>query len=140
MKLLTNNFGSSPLYLKYDSKMKDLQNNKVFFTLDELLYSQCALAMKLRNEPSEAALENLCNLVRRVLWPARSSLGAPVYVTSGYRSAVVNRAVGGVENSFHRLGRAADVSCHNNDLLYSILESLPHVELIRYKNFIHVAL
>lgn len=33
----------------------------------------------------------------------------PIHVTSGYRSAEVNRAAGGVPNSLHLVGRAADL-------------------------------
>lgn len=141
MKELTFGYSDSPDFAEYNEKMKRLQlNGKEFFTLDEFLYSDCALHMKLRNEPTVSSLENLCTLVRRVLWPARLVMGSPIYITSGYRSAAVNNAVGGAVNSFHRLGRAADVSAANLEKLFKVLELLPHTELIRYKNFIHVAL
>ncbi|WP_230961891.1 D-Ala-D-Ala carboxypeptidase family metallohydrolase [Burkholderia anthina] len=35
----------------------------------------------------------------------------PIRITSGYRNQVVNRAVGGVPNSDHLTGRAADFQC-----------------------------
>lgn len=39
----------------------------------------------------------------------RESYGAPIVVTSGYRSEAHNRAVGGVKNSYHTQGLAADL-------------------------------
>jgi hypothetical protein len=39
----------------------------------------------------------------------RTTLGVPVIVTSGYRSPVLNRAVGGVTSSDHTQCHAADI-------------------------------
>lgn len=39
----------------------------------------------------------------------RSRYGKPIVVTSGYRSPEHNEAVGGVKNSYHTLGLAADI-------------------------------
>lgn len=39
----------------------------------------------------------------------RTAVDAPLQVTSGYRCAKHNKAVGGVENSPHKRGMAADV-------------------------------
>ena len=40
----------------------------------------------------------------------RDHFGHPVYINSGYRCEIHNAAVGGVTNSFHRKGMAADIS------------------------------
>ncbi len=48
-------------------------------------------------------------LVRYVLDPLRWALGAPVTITSGYRTRAVNEAVSGSPTSQHMLGEAADV-------------------------------
>jgi uncharacterized protein YcbK (DUF882 family) len=45
----------------------------------------------------------------------RSALGVPLVITSAYRSAAHNKAVGGAKNSQHRLGRAFDVMMANHD-------------------------
>jgi uncharacterized protein YcbK (DUF882 family) len=39
----------------------------------------------------------------------RAALGKPININSGYRSPAHNAAVGGVTNSFHKLGMAADM-------------------------------
>ena len=44
----------------------------------------------------------------QVLQAIRDHFGAPVVITSGYRTAAHNAAVGGSKSSRHLLGRAAD--------------------------------
>lgn len=79
------------------------------FTLDELVKSQTALRRGIDNTPDETAIEGLQALVRHVLQPARNILGRPLRVNSGYRSAELNRAVGGSRTSDHCKGWAADI-------------------------------
>ena len=45
----------------------------------------------------------------------RAKYGKPLYVNSGYRCQKLNRAVGGVSNSQHLKGQAADI-CIDGDL------------------------
>jgi hypothetical protein len=54
-------------------------------------------------------MENLERLVLDVLEPARVGLGVPIIVTSGYRPPAKNAAVGGVAQSDHQTGKAADL-------------------------------
>ena len=78
------------------------------FTLEELTASSKALAMRLDNTPPPELVPRLI-LVADMLERIRGVLGVPVTVTSGYRSASVNRAVGGVKDSDHTKGHAADI-------------------------------
>lgn len=39
----------------------------------------------------------------------REELGTPIFINSGYRSPAHNRSVGGVRNSYHTVGKAADI-------------------------------
>ena len=43
-----------------------------------------------------------------VIWPLGGLYNSPIAVLSGYRSDSVNRLAGGVVNSQHRKGEAAD--------------------------------
>lgn len=66
-------------------------------------------AQRLPNEPTEEHLLNLRALCFDVLEPCRRYISAPIRITSGYRSALVNRAVGGSSTSQHCVGNAADI-------------------------------
>lgn len=81
-----------------------------YFTMTELSRSDKARSLGLDNTPGAAQRLNLEALAQNVLDPAREAYGAPVYVTSGYRSPEVNKAVGGVATSQHIKGEAADLS------------------------------
>jgi len=78
------------------------------FTLRELTRSGTALRRGLGNEPSPGDVERLTLLCRHVLEPLRRRFGV-LRITSGYRSRELNRLVGGVADSQHCLGEAADV-------------------------------
>ena len=89
---------------------------------------------------------NLEALAEQVLEPARQRLGKPITVNSGYRCQVHNKAVGGVANSQHMKGEAADVCCEDNERLAKIIEENGRYDqLIRYKRpngsvrFVHVS-
>ena len=82
-----------------------------WFTLGELPRTSTGLS----NIPPEEAYANLGRLVETLLDPLRNDLGQPVRVNSGYRSAVVNTAIGGSRTSRHRLGLAADIKVRGMD-------------------------
>lgn len=105
------------------------------FTLEELVRSRKAQARGIKNEPPAEAVEGLKLLVQHILEPLRLAWGQPIFVTSGYRSPALNRAVGGARNSQHRLGQAADIVADitllNYDLGRLIIQlSLPFDQLI----------
>ena len=78
------------------------------FTLQELTYSRIAIEHGLENVPNPQALQALKNLVTFLLQPLRDRYGSAIAVTSGYRNETVNLLVGGVKNSQHTKGEAAD--------------------------------
>lgn len=115
-----------------------------YFTIEELCKSSTAKRLGLTNYPQrEEIFNNLRTLVYNVLDPARELLGAPIIVNSCYRCPKVNKLVGGVKNSQHMLGEAADIYCKPQymEKLWNILKHLPHDQLIMYKNknFYHVS-
>lgn len=78
------------------------------FTISELVKSDTAEQQGLNNTPDINSLDNLLELIFYVLQPIRDKLSKPMIITSGYRSAKVNALVGGVSNSQHLYGQAAD--------------------------------
>ena len=84
------------------------------FTMEELCRSTTAERHSIRNWPAAGdevhrVKENLSSLCFDVLQPLRDYVGRPIIVNSGYRTKVVNRLVGGVKNSQHLTGEAADL-------------------------------
>lgn len=79
------------------------------FSLAELTHSETAQRLGIDNTPDDAALLNLSELATTVLEPARDACGVPLTVNDGYRCPAVNADVGGVHDSAHEVGRAADV-------------------------------
>ena len=83
------------------------------FTLAEL----CKTKTRIENVPNEAQVENLKRLCRwleklRKRWNNLYGDGDdPIVINSGFRSAEVNKAVGGVPTSNHLTGCAVDIRC-----------------------------
>ena len=92
-------------------------NNKTnlseHFTLRELTKT----SVNIENVPSEAQVENLKRVCRwlerlRKRWNDKYGDGDdPIIINSGFRSAAVNKAVGGVPTSNHLTGCAVDIRC-----------------------------
>jgi zinc D-Ala-D-Ala carboxypeptidase len=79
------------------------------FSLAELVASQVATRKGIDNTPAPAIVANLTRLAA-LLEQVRALVGAPIAISSGYRSPALNKSVGGAANSAHVLGLAADIS------------------------------
>ena len=83
------------------------------FTLGEL----CKTKTKIENVPNEEQVANLKRLCKwleklRKRWNDLYGEGDdPIVINSGFRSAAVNKAVGGVPTSNHLTGCAVDIRC-----------------------------
>ena len=119
-----------------------------YFTFRELTHSNTADAKGIDNTPSSAIKVALKMLVDNVLDPLREAWGAPIIVTSGYRSPRLNQVVGGAKSSQHMKGEAADIRTlsdkpeDNKRLFLLIIKlGLPFDQLIdeRNYNWIHVS-
>ena len=80
------------------------------FTIEELYASNYAKAHGIDNKPTIQKMINLVYLAAFVLEPLRVAMGRPINISSGYRCEQLNKAVGGVYNSQHLKGQAADIS------------------------------
>ena len=117
------------------------------FSLEELTTTKTGIS----NIPHENDINQLRILCRDILEPLRDKIGKPIIIVdSAFRSAAVNRAVGGVSNSQHLIGQAADI--HSNYVsplnIYRTIGSLVHdgqlnigqCIIYRRSNFVHVSL
>ena len=115
------------------------------FTLEELSFSEAAARLGLDNTPMQAVITNL-GLVAAVMEGIRTLLGdRPIVVHSGYRSAEVNQAVGGVVTSAHCHGLACDFVCPAfgtpEEVAVVILKSdIEYDQLILEYGWVHVGL
>ena len=104
-----------------------------YFTIAELCNSDTADRRGIINRLPKEYLQNVQGLINHLLDPLREWYGKPIYVNSGYRCPELNKAVGGVENSFHVSGCAADIDARsyeeNKKLFEYIRENLPFTEL-----------
>ena len=96
------------------------------FTYEELCRSDVAERRGINNRPrtkeeEKRVIENLKALCMEVLQPLRDFLGKPVVISSGYRCPELNKAVGGVRNSQHMKGEAADIHVENTEHLLKIM-------------------
>ena len=115
------------------------------FTLEELSFSEAAAQLGLDNTPAEIVITNL-GRTAAVMERIRTLLGnRPIVVHSGYRSAEVNHAVGGVTTSVHCRGLACDFVCSAfgtpAKVALAILKSdIEYDQLILEYGWVHVGL
>ena len=85
------------------------------FSLEELCASATAKARGIQNRPNAQQIISLVYLAAYVLEPLREAMHEPIPISSGFRCEQLNRAVGGVSNSQHMKGQAADL-CIGGDI------------------------
>ncbi|MDD5014891.1 MAG: D-Ala-D-Ala carboxypeptidase family metallohydrolase [Atribacterota bacterium] len=72
----------------------------------------------------------------------RDVLERPIHITSGYRCFAYNRKVGGVANSYHLIGLAADIKVKDINLIellgYAEEVDFSGIGFYEKKNFLHL--
>ncbi len=110
----------------------ELQLSK-HFKLKEFVRSGTAIMHGIDNTPPLYAVENLRALCENVLEPLRCRFGV-LRITSGYRCQALNKAVGGVKNSQHLMGEAADIYIPNQEIGMKMLDfiekNLPYHQVL----------
>lgn len=107
------------------------------FTLQELIHSTTADKHKISNIPGCEEIRNLQYGVDMVLQPLRNKYQKPIVITSGYRCAALNKLVGGVANSYHIQGNAADIRVHSLDEakeIFEILKTIPSIDVALFEH------
>lgn len=80
-----------------------------YVSLAEVTRSDTAKRRGIDNTPQGQHLENLKVICEEVFDKVREYFGVPIFISSGYRSAALNKAIGGSATSDHNLGRALDL-------------------------------
>jgi hypothetical protein len=110
--------------LSHSSKLDGLRLS-LHFTASEF----CNLLKYPDNIPTIQQIANMTYGCRQLLEPAREAIGCPILVNSGFRNEEVNRKVGGVPNSQHKQGQAADIRPKDPAKFLRLVEFLRHHEL-----------
>lgn len=98
-----------------------------YFSLWEMTRSDTAERRGISNAPSHDDLKRLHYLMEQCLDTIREAWGKPIAVNSGYRSRVLNIAVGGAPTSQHLTGEAADIttgSVAGNRQLFDLIQNI----------------
>lgn len=80
-----------------------------YFSIEELCHSDVANRLKMDNTPNAEQKHRLEVLIEELLDPLREAWGSAIKVNSGYRTARLNKILGGSFTSAHVLGYAADI-------------------------------
>ena len=113
---------------------------KNYFSFHELVHTNSGI----KNEPYLPDYKKNLSHLSVVLSVLRHFVGKPIRVNSGFRSEELNIHVKGAPNSYHLVGRAADISCFDKEQLAFWCENFykkgVFIEYINHGTYIHVAI
>jgi hypothetical protein len=96
--------------------------------------------------PTPDHIENFKILATKVFEPIREHFGVPIRISSGYRSAELNKCIGGSATSQHSTGEAIDIdqdgtTITNKQVFDYIKDNLAFDQLINEFNYawVHVS-
>jgi len=114
--------------------------------LSEVIRSESAKRNGISNMPMPDHIENFKILATKVFEPIREHFGVPIRISSGYRSAALNKCVGGSATSQHSSGEAIDIdqdatTITNKQVFEYIKDNLTFDQLINEFNYawVHVS-
>jgi hypothetical protein len=85
-------------------------------SLAEVTRSETAKRKGISNMPTPEHIENFKKLAVNIFQPIREHFGKPIIISSGYRSAELNKAIGGSLSSQHCSGEAIDIDMDGTDI------------------------
>ena len=114
--------------------------------LSEVIRSESAKRNGISNMPTAEHIENFKILAAKVFEPIREHFGVPIRISSGYRSAELNKCVNGSATSQHSTGEAIDIdqdqtTITNKQVFEYIKDNLAFDQLINEFNYawVHVS-
>lgn len=107
-------------------------------SLSEMTKSDTAIRLGIDNNPCDEHLGNLILWAENIFQPIRNHFQEPIFVSSGYRSPELNKAISGSSaTSQHSKGQAGDIDMDNKggtvtnrDVFDFILDHLDFDQLI----------
>ena len=115
--------------------------------LSEVIRSESAKRNGISNMPTPEHIENFKILATKVFEPIREHFGVPIRISSGYRSAELNKCIpGSSSTSQHSTGEAIDIdqdqtTITNKQVFDYIKDNLAFDQLINEFNYawVHVS-
>jgi hypothetical protein len=93
-------------------------------TRSEFERSDTAIKLGINNAMNEAQLKSAKALCENVFEPIRAKVGKPIRINSGFRSAALNKRIGGASSSQHCKGEAMDLDLTSRELFIWILKNV----------------
>ena len=106
------------------------------FSMKEFTASDTAKRRGIDNNPGLEHAEAALELFEHIVQPIREHFGTSIFLSSGYRSHALNKAIGGSQTSQHSKGEAVDIDMdgrkgpENEDVFHYIRKNLPFDQLI----------
>jgi len=73
----------------------------------EVTYSQTAIRNDINNEPNDEQLYRIIRISENIFEPLREWVGGPIKINSCFRSAELNKRIGGAQSSQHCANKGA---------------------------------
>ena len=119
-------------------------------TYAEAIHSQTAKRKGIDNTPTAKQVEVMKLTAEKIFEPLRKFVGGPIKVNSFFRSAELNKAIGGSKTSQHCKGQAIDIDdvygCKTNAEMYHwVKENLNFDQMIwefgtdTQPNWVHIS-
>lgn len=122
-----------------------MENISKHISYNEATTSQTAVRKKIKNIPNEQQLEAMRLVAEKCFEPVREHFGVPLRVSSFFRCLLLNKVIGGANNSQHIKGEAIDIQGSGdvtNKMIFDyIKENLEFDQLINEYNYswVHVS-
>jgi hypothetical protein len=109
-----------------------MENISAHISYKEATISPTAVRLGIKNTPDEMQLKRMKLVAEKCFEPIRANYAKPINVTSFFRSALLNKAIGGSSTtSQHMQGEAIDFVCENmKDLFAWIRKNVEFDQLI----------
>jgi zinc D-Ala-D-Ala carboxypeptidase len=113
--------------------MEKISNN---ITYAESIYSETAIRKGISNKPNKEQIKAMKEVAKYIFQPVREHFCVKIYISSFFRSKLLNLAIGGSETSSHMRAEAIDVDADvyggvtNAEIFNYILENLSFDQLI----------
>ncbi|MEM7485026.1 MAG: D-Ala-D-Ala carboxypeptidase family metallohydrolase [Bacteroidota bacterium] len=101
----------------------------------EAVKSNTAKRLGIDNTPNSGEIYNMRVVANKIFEPVRNHFGVPIFISSFFRSRLLNKKIGGSKTSDHMKGKAIDIDdvlggVTNSEIFHYIKDNLEFDQLI----------